>query len=163
MSGELEYKQKQCLDRKCFNFDSNIIEVVPRGQTDNKLALVRVMATSLLVWSYTFNISWLYKTIVSPVQYQWGYCSLVLSHRYVILLLLWFIEWVHEQCIKLAVARSPMRPVSCTGDYSMEATSPFWRLQKSFQLNVLPNIYGDISCNTIGPQCFCEVTPNFYD
>ena len=68
--------------------------------------------------------------------------------------------WV--QCTKLAVARSPMRPVSCTGDYSMEVTGPFWRLQKSLQLNVLPDIYGDISCNNIGPQCIREVTPNFY-
>ena len=69
----------------------------------------------------------------------------------------------HLQCTKLAVARSALRPVSLTGDYSMELTGPFWRLQTSLQLHVLPDIYGDISCNTIGSQWFREVTPIFYD
>ena len=72
------------------------------------------------------------------------------------------------QCTKLAVAHSPLRPVSCTGDYSMEVTGPFWRVQKSLSSTtylttyIYIYIYGGISCNTIGPQWISEVTPNFY-
>ena len=86
------------------------------------------------------------RVFISPLLFllvkDWGFCNVYTVY-------------------KLAVARSPMRPVSSTGDYSMEATGPFCRLQKSLQLNVLPDIYGDISCNTIGPQCSREVTPIF--